>query len=417
MIERSTQDAAQLAQESARQHYGRLLAILSARSGDIARAEDALASAFEAALRRWPLDGVPATPQAWLLTVARNALIDDIRSQQKQGTMAAELAILADELQEEKDSSAIPDHRLALLFACAHPAIDASVRAPLMLQTILGLDAASIAAAFLQSPSAMAQKLVRAKAKIRDARIRFVLPDQDDIPARLDAVLQAIYSAYASGWAEFDDLQRRDIATEAIWLGQLLCHLAPQEAEAFGLLALMLYTEARRDARRDAHGDYVPLDQQDTKLWDHASIARAETLLAHAATLQSVGRFQLEAAIQSAHAIRRWQKPVDTAAISQLYAQLLQLSDSPVIRLHHAVALAASSGPEPAWAQLQSVAQDKRMENYQPYWAASAHLLSLLGKHSEAEHAYVMAIGLTSDAAVRRFLQKQRLALLDAEQW
>ena len=327
--------------------------------------------------------------------------------------MAAELAILADELQEEKDSSAIPDQRLALLFACAHPAIEPSVRAPLMLQTILGLDAASIASAFLQSPSAMAQKLVRAKAKIRDARIRFALPDQHDIPARLDAVLQAIYSAYTSGWAEQDDLQRRDLASEAIWLGELLCHLAPQEAEAFGLLALMLYTEARRDARRDVNGDYVPLDQQDTKQWDHASIQRAETLLAHAASMQSVGRFQLEAAIQSAHALRRWQKSVDWAAISHLYAQLLQLTDSPVVRLHHAVSLAASAGAEQAWAQLQLVAQDARMENYQPYWAASAHVLSLLGKRIEAEHAYAMAIGLSSDAAVRRFLQKQRLALLD----
>lgn len=405
MSELDQQIAAQLAEATARQSYGRLLAILSARSGDVARAEDALSTAFESALLTWPERGVPAQAEAWLLTTARRALIDDVRRQQKHNALMHELLILADEFSEEFDASAIPDQRLALMFACAHPALDASVHAPLILQTILGLDAASIASAFLQSPSSMAQKLVRAKAKIRDSRIPFVLPDQSAIPARLDAVLAAVYSAYSNGWSDIE--QSHNLTDEALWLGHLLTQLAPEEPEALGLCALMLYLEARRPARRKANGEYVPLSEQDCSLWHGGMLRAAEKLLKQAASMQRPGRYQLEAAIQSAHMVRRYQLKVDWSAIVHLYAQLMQLSASPVVRINHAIALAETAGPHAALAQLLELENDKRLQDYQPYWAARAHLYARTGQPAQAEHAYLRAIGLTSDAAVRQFLQTQ----------
>lgn len=406
------------AEATARRSYGRLLAILSARSGDVASAEDALAAAFEAALRTWPVSGVPQQPEAWLLTVARRAWIDVVRSNQSHAALLDEMALLSEEGYMDADARAIPDRRLALMFACAHPALDAAVRAPLILQTILGFDAATIASAFLVSPTAMAQKLVRAKKKIRDSRIPFEIPDQSAIPARLASVLDAIYSTYTDSW--FDpagaDLHRRNLAEEAISLAQLLCQLAPDEPEVFGLLALMLYAESRRATRRNAQGDYVPLAAQDTALWNKPLLRMAEQALRQAASLRRVGRYQLEAAIQSAHMTRVDKRPTDWQAVVFLYEQLMQLddgalADSPVVRINYAIALAETTGPQAALAQLCALESDERVRQYQPWWAARAHLFARVGDRAQADAAYDMAIGLETDAAVRHFLQVQRALL------
>lgn len=410
-VEKAAKEAL-VAEAAARNSYGRLVAILSARSHDVAWAEDALATALENALQHWPQTGIPAKPEAWLLTVARRAMIDDARQRQTQAAALPDLLLLSDELMEEVDSAAIPDQRLALMFACAHPAIDASMRAPLILQTILGLDAAAIASAFLVSPATMAQRLVRAKAKIRDSRIPLLIPDQSVITARLDAINDAIYAVYTAGWADLAGAEgQTSLVDEAIWLADLLAALKPDEAESLGLLALMLYTESRRPARRDASGEYVPLAQQDTQLWDGKLIHTAEKILKRASVLQRAGRYQLEAAIQSAHVARRFSEQTDWPAIVQLYVQLMRMTDSPVVAINHAIAVAETAGPQAALDILPTVQAQPRLQNYQAYWAARAHLLRSAGDVEQARQAYDIAIGLEPDAAVRRFLQKQRASL------
>ncbi len=277
--------AAAAAEAVARRSYGKLIAFLAARTRDVAGAEDALSEAFAAALAEWPVGGIPRTPEAWLLTVARRKLIDAARRRISGEAAAPTIALLTDELLPAPGEEAdIPDDRLRLLFACAHPAIDAGVRAPLMLQAVLGFDAATIASAFLVAPSAMGQRLVRAKSRIRQAGIPFRVPEQDELPGRLDAVLEAIYAIYAEGWADPAGTQARSrgLAEEAIWLGRLVVSLLPQSAEALGLLSLMLHAEARREARRSDGGAFVPLDQQDPARWNHALIDEAEYLLLQA---------------------------------------------------------------------------------------------------------------------------------------
>ncbi len=307
----------------------------------------------------------------------------------------------------------MPDRRLGLLFACAHPAIDRGVRAPLMLQVVLGFDAATIASAFLVAPAAMGQRLARAKAKIRQAGIAFEVPERDALRERLDAVLEAIYAAYAEGWSDPQgaDARRRNLADEAIWLGRLAASLLPDEGEALGLLALMLHAHARREARRNAAGDYVPLGGQDPALWDAPMIEEAEALLTQATRCGAGGRYQLEAAVQSAHAVRRRSGRADWAAIEQLYDALCGLTGSPVAALNRAVALAETRGPAAGLAALDALASDTRLSDYQPYWAARADLLARSGDGDAALHAYRQAIGLERDPAVRVFLQQRAAAL------
>jgi RNA polymerase sigma-70 factor (ECF subfamily) len=400
------------AEGAARRSYGKLVAVLAARTRDLAGAEDALSDAFAAALTEWPARGVPANAEAWLLTVARRRLADAWRRRRLGEQASAHLALL-DQLAEPKADDALPDRRLELLFACAHPAIDRGVRAPLMLQTVLGFDAATIASAFLIAPAAMGQRLVRAKARIRQAGIGLEVPGRAQLPERLDAVLEAIYAAYAEGWVDAGgaDPRRRNLADEAIWLGRLGAALLPQEPEALGLLALMLHAHARRAARRDPAGDYVPLDAQDTALWDADLIAEAEDLLRRAGGLKRMGRFQLEAAVQSAHCARRRIGRADWDAIVTLYDALHALTGSPVAALNRAVALAERDGATGALTALDALAQDPRLADYQPYWAARADLLARSGDDRAAVAAYQRAIGLESDAAVRRFLQRRVAAL------
>ena len=408
---RSTADAV------ARRSYGKLVAFLAAGTRDVASAEDALSEAFAAALADWPRNGCPDNPEGWLLTAARRKLIDFARRRRTTEFAGGELARLAEELESAvHEELHIPDHRLALMFACAHPALDASVRAPLILQVLLGLDAAMIASAFLVSPAAMSQRLVRAKDKIRQAGIPFRIPEREELPERLGAVLDAIYAAFAEGWADSGgtDVTRRDMAEEALFLGQLVTQLLPDEPEVLGLVALMLHAEARRHARRNAAGEYVPLAEQDMSLWNDAMIQAAEALLLRASTLGCIGRYQLEGALQSAHVHRCRTGEANWPSVVQLYDALWALSGSPVVALNRALAVAEADGAAAGLELLESVRADARLTEYQPYWAARAELLVRTGASAAARQAYEVAIGLERDPAVRSFLQKRQSALADS---
>ena len=389
-----------LAERVARESYGRLVAFLAAGARDVPAAEDALADAFAAALQSWPLHGAPANPEGWLVVAARRRLTDGARRRRTAAEAEATLRLLAEEATGERP---LPDRRLALMFACAHPAIEEGVRAPLMLQTILGLDAAAIASAFLVSPTAMGQRLSRAKARIRLAGVPFREPSPELWPERIGAVLDAIYAAFSHGWLVTGDSRGRNLAEEAIWLGRVAAALAPAEPEAGGLLALMLYAHARRDARRDGEGRFVPLSEQDTAAWDNAAIDEAESRLAAAAKLGRPGRFQLEAAIQSAHAARRRAGATDWPAIAALYDALLALTGSPVVAVNRAVAISRAHGVVEGLAALDAVAADAGLAEFQAYWAARAALEARAGL-AEARQSYARAIGLESDPAVRDFL-------------
>jgi RNA polymerase sigma-70 factor (ECF subfamily) len=394
----------------ARRSYGKLVAFLAARTGDVEAAEDALSEAFAAALTDWEAGGIPDNPEGWLMTVARRRAVDAVRRRRSGEDAMPHLQLMAEELASTQDNALMPDHRLALMFACAHPAIDPGIRAPLILQTILGFDAATIGSAFLVSPAAMGQRLARAKSKIRQAGIPFRVPERADLRERLAAVLEAIYAAFAEGWSDPDgtEVRRRDLAEEAIWLGRLVVSLLPDEPEAIGLLALMLHAEARRGARRNADGDYVPLTEQDPALWDAGLIAEAETLLLAASRMGKVDRYQLEAAVQSAHAVRRSTGRADWAAIKRLYDALEEITGSPVVAINRAIAIAETDGPAAGLAALAALEGDGRLSEYQPYWAARAALLASAGDIDAADVAYEQAIGLERDPAVRRFLMVRR---------
>ncbi|HTW68944.1 MAG TPA: DUF6596 domain-containing protein [Acetobacteraceae bacterium] len=413
----SQTDAHRAAEHAARQSYGKLVAWLAARSRDVAAAEDALSDAFAAALATWPAQGVPLAPEAWLLTAARRRLIDMARRRHTSETACDRLLLSLEQAAAETDASgSVPDQRLRLMFACAHPAIDPAMRSPLMLQAVLGLDAATIAAVFLMPPATMGQRLVRAKRRIRDAGIPFRLPMQEDLPARLDAVLEAIYAAFAAAWVDPAalDQRRQGLVDEALWLGRVLTELLPDEPEVLGLLALMLHASARAAARRDGAGGYIPLSAQDPARWNADAIAEAEALLLRASMLRRIGRFQLEAAVQSAHAARRRTGWTDWAAIVSLYDGLLALTESPVVAVNRAVALAETAGAAAGLAALEALADAPALATYQPYWAARADLLARLGQAGPARAAYARALALERDPAARRFLEARQAALTES---
>jgi len=406
MSESATHDAIEAV---ARDSYGRLVAYIASRTGDIADAQDALSEALVAALETWPTNGVPDKPEAWLLHVARNRLIDASRREQTRRDAEPSLQQLAEETEATTtDHESFPDERLKLLFVCAHPAIDPAARTPLMLQAVLGIDAARIASAFLVSPAAMSQRLVRAKNKIRDAGIPFRVPEPPEWDERVSFVLDAIYAAYTTGWESLMETAstHHALAAEAITLGRMLTQLMPQEPEALGLLALILHCEARREARYTSDGKFVPLDQQNTTLWSQSMIAEAEKHLRSAAAFKHMGRCQLEAAIQSLHANRARSGRIDWKEIALLYEGLVRIAPGIGSFVGRAVAIAQAGDPAAGFAVLQQIPTD-RTANYQPYWAARGHLLQLLNRKDEAREAFNRAASLTDDPVLREYLFKR----------
>ena len=389
----------------ARQSFSRLVAYIAARNGgDIAAAEDALAEAFARALVSWDKEGVPERPEAWLLNVARNRLVDEHRRNdvaQRSHELIARRSFI--ELTDE--SNAIPDERLELMFACAHPAIDGNVRTPLLLQVVMGLSAEAIAAAFLVAPKTMSQRLVRAKRKIRDAGIAFEVPDRHLLPRRLNTVLDSIYAVYGTSWDGVEQ-ENRDLVDQAIGLTRIVVDLLPGQPEAQGLLALLLFCYSRRSSRRSSDGTFIPLDEQSTAQWVQADIEEAESLLLAAARGSELGRYQLEAAIQSAHMERRFATPVQYGAIVEMYRALTVICPSAGAFVAQAAAMTKAGMSEEALAVLDRL-EASTMQTYQPYWAVRAHVLRELDR-IEALACFDRAIGLSSDQATRKFLLARR---------
>jgi len=397
----------QAAERAARQSYGRLLSWLAWQWRDIAAAEDALGDAFAAALATWPRDGVPASPEGWLMTAAKNQLA--LAARRRKLAEDPTLTVLwPDEHTSAPERPALPDDRLRLMFVCAHPAIDPPIRSALMLQTVLGLDAARIGAACLVPADTMGKRLSRAKAKIRQAGIRFEEPEPRELPQRVQAVLEAIYGAYTLHWGVADVVAGGALADEALYLATLVAAQLPEHAEALGLLALLSACEARRDASRDAQGTFVPLDRQDPRRWDAALIARADACLRRAAALQERGPLQIEAAIQLAHASRARTGATPWSDIAVLYERLLARWPTVGARIAHAIALAhARDVPQDGIALLQAM-DEATMRGHQPWWAARAHLLAMAGAHAEAARAFEAALALTGDESLRRHLAARR---------
>ncbi len=386
--------------------------MLASRSRDIAAAEDAVSDAYRTALEKWSVDGLPQNPEGWLMTVARNRMTDRHKSHFNRTSTslydengeAMEIAVPAN--QETDD---VPDERLKLMFACAHPAIDETIRAPLIMQTVLGLEAADIARLFLVPSATMAQRLVRAKTKIRDAGIPFSIPDKERWPERLEAVLEAIYGAYSAGLDDIADVTE-DRGVEALHLADLLAVLLPEEAEALGLAALICFSASRADAKTDTNGNFVPLDVQDPALWNSQFIARGAQCLSRAEQLRLIGRFQLEAAIQSVHTDRRRSGVTNWQAIARLYEGLVALYPTSGVMVARAYAVSKIAGAKAGLIALRQIPVDILAE-FQPAQACLAALLAEAGDVAGAVQAYVKAISLSNDEQTRNYLRTRLDAL------
>jgi RNA polymerase sigma-70 factor (ECF subfamily) len=404
--------AQQAAQRAARESYGRLLSYLAWQWRDIAAAQDALGDALLKALQTWPVNGVPDAPEAWLLSVARRQLLHMARHDRVRGDPT--VAVLLEQTELPDNQADVPDARLKLMFVCAHPAIDEKVRIPLMLQTVLGLQVADMAPALMLSPTALAQRLVRAKQKIRDAGIRFEEPALADLPERLGYVLESIYAAFGLSLDAIDGTEARitDLQDEAIYLCHIVCKLLPDEPEARGLLALMTFCAARKPARFDADGAFVPLAQHDVQRWDRDAITQADQLLWTAAQQRRPGPFQLEAAVQSAHCHRLFFGHTPWHAIDQLYRQINAYFPTQGARVAGAVAMGEAGDAASGLAQL-ALMDSTSTQSFQPWWVARAHLLGLQGGASsvQAEQALHMAIGLTTQPSVKNYLESVRQKL------
>jgi predicted RNA polymerase sigma factor len=402
--------------ELVRGSYGRLLAVLAAPNADIPAAEDAIGDALERALTRWPVEGMPANPEAWVLTVARNRLRDRWKSHAYRMTgplpeKNCPTWEFDNDSGDSPDPRAIPDRRLELMLVCAHPAIAANCRTALMLQTVLGIDSAAIARAFSLPTATLAQRLVRAKRRIRDAHIPFAVPVRADFDERLPALLEAVYGAWAIDWQlEPTGAPIESLSAEALHLALVLAEVMPDEPEALGLAALICLSESRRPARRIGRGEFVPLDEQDTRLWDSAMIARGEALLHRAHGFGRPGRYQYEAAIQSTHCARGNGGQVDWVALRKLHRALLRVAPSLGAAVSLAVVDGQVEGPEAGLRALDAIT-DPAIGRFQPAWTARAHLLTEAGRPAAAAEAYREAIELTSDAGVVDYLSRRLAAV------
>jgi predicted RNA polymerase sigma factor len=386
---------------AARDGYGRLVALLAAAGGDLDTAEDALADALERALRTWPDRGVPDHPDAWLLTVARNRLRDRWRSAEVRLTSRLDVERHSPAHLDDVDPDTIEDQRLELMLVCAHPAIAAGTRTPLMLNTVLGFTAEQIGRAFAVPKATMATRLVRAKQRIKAMRLPFQVPDASQLPERMSAVLEAVYGAYIIEWST-SDAEPRSLPPEALQLAEILAGLVPDDPEVRGLAALALLSTARANARTDPDGRFVPLAQQDPSRWDGTLIARAHEHLRAAHRGRVLGRFQLEAAIQATHCARRDGVPTDWATLERLHRALHRIAPSWGSATALAAVLAETRGPAAGLEILEAIADGTT--RFQPAWATRAELLARLGRHEEAARAYDRAIALTIDAAHREHL-------------
>ena len=395
-----------------REEWGRITAALIHQTGDWDLAEECAQDAFTQALRRWPRDGVPNRPGAWLMTVARNGAIDRLRRSSSYRAKVEELAVMStretgtDSPEPDADDSGVPDERLRLIFTCCHPALAMDARVALTLRTLTGLSTAEIARAFLVPEATMAKRLVRAKHKIANARIPYRVPPDSELPERVPGVLTVLYLLFNEGYSASagDDLIRRDLCDRAVDLARVLAGLLPAEPEAEGLLALMLFHRARQAARVDERGDLVTLEDQDRSRWDHAQIDLARGHLEAAFAARRPGQYQVQAAIAGCHALARSAQDTDWPQVARLYGVLVEMNDSPVVQLSRTVAVGMADGPAAGLALLRRLEAGGELAGYYLLPATRADFLRRLGRAAEAAAAYEEALALAETAPERRFL-------------